>query len=90
MRKLVEIPCDIGDTIYEIIVCDSDKEVWCDSYIVEDISLKAIKFGDDWKNRSEMGTSIFLNKEDAVDKFEKLKTIEKLKSYKFLYENIEV
>lgn len=38
MGRIIELPCEIGDNIYEIIVDDLGKEISLDRYIVQDVS----------------------------------------------------
>lgn len=64
MGKIVELPCDIGDHIYEIIIT-RDEEVYFCIYKIQDVSIKAIRYEDIWIDRSEIGINVFLNKEEA-------------------------
>lgn len=90
MGKLVELPCDIGDTIYVVIATDKDKEVWLDSYIVQDISLKSIRYADFWSSRDQIGSTIFLTKEEAEKVFDSFKKSNEYKGYRFFYGDEEV
>lgn len=83
MRRIVELPCDIGDNIYEIIVDKIGKEVCFDCYVVQDVSIKTIKYCDEWKDRCELGTSIFLDQEIAEQIFKKMKMSDEYKNYLF-------
>lgn len=85
MGKIVELPCDIGDHIYEIIIT-RDEEVYFCIYKIQDVSIKAIRYEDIWIDRSEIGINVFLNKEEAESVFNKLRRSDEYKSYRFFDE----
>lgn len=83
MGRIIELPCEIGDNIYEIIVDDLGKEISLDRYIVQDVSILAIKYCDEWKDREELESRIFLRKEIVEQIYEKMKISDKYKDYTF-------
>lgn len=89
-KVIVELPCDIGDYVYEVLTDVRAKEVYLDQYIVQDVSIKAIKFCDDWKERNEVGIRIFLEKETAEQVFENMKNSDEYKNCRFFYGDKEV
>ncbi len=83
MGRLIELPCDIGDNVYEIIVDKIGKEIYLDCYIIQDVSINAIKYCDEWKDRCELGTRIFLNRHMAEQLFQNMKMLDEYKNYIF-------
>lgn len=83
MGRNIELPCEIGDNVYEIIVDTIGKEISLDCYTIQDVSIKAIKYCDEWKDRSELGTRIFLNEDIAEQAFESMKMLSEYKNYIF-------
>lgn len=90
MGKIVELICDIGDLVYEIIVDDIGKEVCLDCYAVQDISIKAVKFCDEWKDLNLIDKSIFLNRYKADKIFQEMKSSNKYTGYQFFINDNEV
>lgn len=86
MSRIIELPCDIGDNIYEIIIDIRGKEIYFDRYIVQDVSIKSIKYCDEWKDRNEIGKRIFLDKEMARKAYNALKASDEFQDYKFFEE----
>lgn len=86
MKRLVELPCDIGDPIYEIIIT-RDKYVYFCTYEVKDVSIKSIQYAELWEDRSELGKTLFLNKEEAKKKFMELRQSDDFANYKFVDED---
>lgn len=85
MGKIVELICDIGDLVYEIIVDDIGKEVCLDSHVVQDVSIKAVKYCDEWKNLNLIDESIFLNRDKADKIFQGMKSSSKYVGYNFFH-----
>ena len=90
MGRLVELICDIGDHVYEIISDDIGKEVCLDRYVVQDISIKAVKFCDEWKALSLIDKSIFFNSDNANKAFQEMNFSSKYTGYKFFINDNEV
>ena len=82
-KIIVELPCNIGDTIYKITVDEIGKEVYLDQYIIQDVSIKSIKCCDDWENRSEIGVNLFLDLLIAINHINTLVDSEEYKDYDF-------
>lgn len=86
MGIIVELPCNIGDNIYELIVDKISREIYLDRYVVQDVSMMSIKYSDEWNDRKEIGTKIFLNKEMAEKVFEDMKISNEYKECTFFKE----
>ena len=86
MGKVMELPCDVGDLVYEIIIDNIGKEVCLDQYVVQDISIKSIKYCNEWKDRSEIGTKIFFDEDEAGNRLIELKKSIEYKDYMFYIE----
>lgn len=82
-KIIVELPCNIGDYVYEVLTDVRAKEVYFDQYIVQDVSIKGIKYCDYWKDRNEIGTHVFLDKESAKKIFENMKISNEFEGYIF-------
>ena len=66
MRKL-ELPCEIGDLVYEVFFDEELKRaVMVPPHKVEDVSVYSILIGGDWTSRSEIGKTLFFEPEEAV------------------------
>ena len=46
-KVIVELPCNIGDYVYEILADMRAKEVYFERYVVQDVSINGIKYCDD-------------------------------------------
>lgn len=90
MGRLVELICDIGDYVYEIIVDDIGNEVCLDCYVVQDVSIKSVKFCDEWKALSLINESIFLNRDKADKVFQGMKSSSEYNGFKFFINDNEV
>lgn len=64
--RLLELPCKVGDTVYEIIEDDIPVKVkYIGEYEVQDISAKAIKYCDEWNELDGSMGMIYFTKEEA-------------------------
>lgn len=71
--RLLELPCAIGDTVYEIIHDDVPVHIdYICKYTVEDISARAIKFAEDW-NPLDSIPNVYYTREEAEEALRKLK-----------------
>lgn len=89
-KTFIEMPCNIGDIIYEIVIDDIGNEVYFEQYTVQDVSVKAIMYCDYWKNRDRLGKNIFLDKEKAHKIFKDIMCSEEFRGYKFFYYDKEM
>lgn len=58
-KVIVELPCNIGDYVYEILADMRAKEVYFERHVVQDVSINGIKYCDDWKNKDVIGSLYF-------------------------------
>lgn len=61
--KLIELPCKVGDTVYEIT-----EDFRISEYPVQDISVHQIRYADDWFDLKEFENNIFFSRAEAEAK----------------------
>lgn len=70
--RLLELPCAVGDTVYEIIHDDIPVHVdYIAKYPVEDISTKAIKYAGDWIDLADLH-DVYFSRQEAEERLKEL------------------
>lgn len=69
--RLIKLPCAVGDTVYEVL----EESVplpyfYIAEYEVQDVSAKAVKYGDDWVSYNY--SNLFFTKEETKKKLEEM------------------
>lgn len=73
--KLVELPCKVGSTVYEVFVDEiPTRQCYMNEYVVEDISTKSIYYADDWINLEDYKDFVFFDIEQAKARLKELES----------------
>lgn len=67
--RLVVLPCKIGDTVYEIIEETEPYHSYIREYEVQDVSMKAVMYADDWASYDY--ENLYFTREEAEAALEK-------------------
>lgn len=70
--RLLELPCKVGDTVYEVGTDCNGKLYMC-PYEVQDISERQIMYCDEWIDLKENKDNIFFTYEAAEAKLKELR-----------------
>lgn len=69
--RLVVLPCKIGDTVYEIIEETEPYHSYIREYEVQDVSMKAVMYADDWASYDY--ENLYFTREEAEAALEDVK-----------------
>ena len=70
--KLIKLPCAVGDTVYEVLEESVPLHYfYIAAYEVQDVSVKAVKYADDWTSYHDK--NLFFTREEAKKKLKEMK-----------------
>lgn len=70
--KLIKLPCAVGDTVYRVLEESVPLHYfYIAAYEVQDVSVKAVKYADDWTSYHDK--NLFFTREEAKKKLKEMK-----------------
>lgn len=70
--KLIKLPCAVGDTVYKVLEESVPLHYfYIAAYEVQDISVKAVKYADDWTSYHDK--NLFFTRKEAEENLKKIR-----------------